>query len=53
MSIHESGTITLPIDAMAVEKIAIDLVNRGAMRTVEGRRDILRRVFEEYYSRAG
>ena len=53
MSIHESGTITLPIDAGAVEEIAIRMVNQGAMGTAEGRKNILRKVFEEYYRRAG
>jgi hypothetical protein len=52
MKIHQSGTMTLPIDPVAVEEIAISLVNSGAMRTEEGRKNILRRVFEEYYEKA-
>jgi hypothetical protein len=52
MKIHRSGTITLPIDPVAVEEIAISLVKGGAMETEEGRKNILRRVFEEYYSSA-
>jgi hypothetical protein len=51
MSIHESGTITLPIDAKKVEEITIGLVNQGIMRNVEDRKNILRKVFEEYYGR--
>jgi len=49
MYIHESGTIILPIDAKKVEEITIRLVNQGVMRDAEGKKNILRRVFEEYY----
>lgn len=51
IKIHESGTITLPIDAMEVQDIAIEMVNQGALRTEVGRRNILRNVFGEYYRR--
>jgi sporulation protein YlmC with PRC-barrel domain len=51
MSIHESGTVILPIDAKRVEEITIRLVNQGIMRDAEDRKNILRRVFEEYYGR--
>jgi sporulation protein YlmC with PRC-barrel domain len=49
MSITESGTVILPIDAKKVEEITIRLVNQGTMWNAEDRKNILRRVFEEYY----
>jgi sporulation protein YlmC with PRC-barrel domain len=52
MRIHESGTITLPIDAARIQAIAVRMVNDGVLKTDEGRRNIVRDVFREYYESA-
>ncbi len=53
MAVDESGTITLPIDAREIESMAIEKVSGGALETEEGRRNIVRKIFEEYYEKRG
>jgi sporulation protein YlmC with PRC-barrel domain len=49
MKVHESGTITLPLNGVELERITVELIDSGALNTDEGRRDIARDIFRVYY----
>jgi hypothetical protein len=51
MVVHDAGNIVLPIDPRAVQRIVIDMVNAGALRTKLGRKSIVRDAYKEYYHR--
>jgi hypothetical protein len=52
MVIHDTGNIVLPVDPRAVQRIVIEMVNTGALRTQAGRKSIVRDAYKEYYLRA-
>jgi sporulation protein YlmC with PRC-barrel domain len=49
--ILDAGNVVLPVDPSEVQRIVIDMVNRGSLRTARGRKDIVRDAFKEYYLR--
>lgn len=49
MRIDDSRTITLPINANEVERIVVNKVKEGALKTEAGRKNIVHDVFREYY----
>jgi len=49
MTIDEGYAIVLPINGKKVENIVITRVNQGVLQTEQGRKEVVREVFREYY----
>jgi hypothetical protein len=47
--ILDAGNVVLPVDPNEVQRIVINMVNGGSLKTAQGRKDIVRDAFKEYY----